>query len=143
MKFGLNLSFGSRDKVRTSFFWSKLDIQNVVTLKMRPRSPKSNHIFPKFCLWVVRCFSPKAHLGQTQIKNNKTSFPCTNGVSVQGQNLCIGSLDRVQTRLSFSLNNVVTLNIGSRSPKSDFFNCPNDTTYKVWSKFIIGSRYRV
>ena len=45
-KFGQNLSFGLRDRVQTSCFGSKFDIQSGgVTLKMRSRSPKSNHSF--------------------------------------------------------------------------------------------------
>ena len=44
MYVGQNPSFGSRDRVQTSFFWSKLS--SGVTLKMRSRSPKSNHFFP-------------------------------------------------------------------------------------------------
>ena len=53
--FGQNPSFGSRDRVQTSFFWSKFDIQSAgVTLKMRSRSPKSNHFFPmsQCCLFA-------------------------------------------------------------------------------------------
>ena len=47
IKFGQNPSFGSSDRVQTSSYGSKFDIQSAgVTLKMRPRSPKSNHFFP-------------------------------------------------------------------------------------------------
>ena len=42
IRIGQNLSFGSRGRC----FWSKFDIQIAgVTLKMRSRSPKSNHFF--------------------------------------------------------------------------------------------------
>ena len=44
---------------------------------------------------------------------------------------------RVQTRLIFSLFSVVTLKIGSRSPKSNHFNYPNDTIHKVWPESVI------
>ena len=47
IKFGQNSSFGSRDAVQTSFFWSTFDVQSAgVTLKMWSRSPKSNHFYP-------------------------------------------------------------------------------------------------
>ena len=47
MKFGLNPSFGSRDRVQISFFGQKLKISKcMVTLKMKSRSSKSNHFFP-------------------------------------------------------------------------------------------------
>ena len=47
IKFGQNPSFGSRGRVQTICFWSKFDIQIAgVTLKMRSRSPKSDHFFP-------------------------------------------------------------------------------------------------
>ena len=55
IKFGQNPSFGSRDRMQTSFFGSKFESQCAgVTLKMRSRSPKSNHFFPmsQWCLQV-------------------------------------------------------------------------------------------
>ena len=50
---------GSKDRVQTSCFGSKFDIQSAgVTLKMRSRSPKSNHFFPMshwcFCVSLVK-----------------------------------------------------------------------------------------
>ena len=47
MKFGQNPSFGSRDRVQTSFFGQNLIIQSAgVTLKKRSKSPKSKYFFP-------------------------------------------------------------------------------------------------
>ena len=59
IEFGLNPSFGSRDRVQTSIFWSKFDIQNAgVFLEIRPRSSKSNIFFTLskwcFCASLVR-----------------------------------------------------------------------------------------
>ena len=99
MKFSLN-PFCSRDRVQTSFCWSKFNIQSAdVTLKMRPRSPRSNYFFALsywcFCAtksiyWFRRQSANKAHLY------------------------------RVQTRLIFySLYSVMTLQTRSRSPKSN------------------------
>ena len=48
IKFGQNPSFGSRDRVQTSYYFlSNFDIQSAgVTLKMKSRSPKPNNSFP-------------------------------------------------------------------------------------------------
>ena len=47
IKFGLNPSFGSRDRVQRSCFWSKFDLQSAgVTLKIMSLSPKANQFFP-------------------------------------------------------------------------------------------------
>ena len=52
-RISLNPSFGSRDRVPPSSFWSKFDIQcAAVTLKMRFRSPKYNHLFTLSLLCV-------------------------------------------------------------------------------------------
>ena len=66
IKFGQNPSFGSRDRVHTSFFESKFDIQSAgVTLKMRSRSPKPNTVFafllqsPKMKLTFLLHFIPR------------------------------------------------------------------------------------
>ena len=55
IKFGQNQSFGSRDRMQTSVFWSNVDIQSAgITSKMRSRSPKSNYFFPisQWCFYV-------------------------------------------------------------------------------------------
>ena len=49
-----------------------------------------------------------------------------------GQHSPIGSGDRVQTRLIFSLYSVVTIKIRSRSPKSDQIFKPSQR-YNIWS----------
>ena len=92
IKFGQNPSFDSRDRVQTSFLGSKFDIQSVgVTLKIRSRSPKSNHFFPN----------------------------CPNGVSTQVWSKSSNWFKSADNVHFYSLYNVVTLNIKSRSPKSD------------------------
>ena len=51
IKFGQNPSFGSRDTVQTAFFGQNSTFSAGVTLKMRSRSPKSNHVFsPSQCV---------------------------------------------------------------------------------------------
>ena len=55
MKFCQNPSFGWGDRVQASFFLTKFEIQSAsVALKMRSRSPKSNHFFsmPQWCFYV-------------------------------------------------------------------------------------------
>ena len=71
--FGQNPSFGSRDRVQTSFvFWSKFDIQSAgVTLKMMSMSQKSNffpclsgvsvQVWSKSTNWFRRQSADKAH----------------------------------------------------------------------------------
>ena len=52
---GRNLSFGSRDRVQTNLFGSKFDIRSAgVSLIMRSRSTKSNHVFSMYqrCLYA-------------------------------------------------------------------------------------------
>ena len=106
-------SFGSRDRVQTSHFWSNLTFKVLqsagVTLKMRSRSPKSKHFFPMshwcFCVSLV-----KIHQLVQEV---------------------------VQTRFIFSLHSVVTLKIKSRPLKSNSFNYPSDTIQKVWPESTI------
>ena len=107
IKFGQIPSFGSRDRMQTRCFWPKFYIQSAdVTLKMRSRSPKSNHFFPmsQGCLHASLV---KIHLLVQEI---------------------------AQTMHIFSFYSVVTLKNRSRSPKSfpifELSQCYN--TYKVW-----------
>ena len=96
IKFGQNPSFGSRDRVQTSFSGAKSDIQSAgVTLKMRSRSPKSNYFFAM----SHRCF-------------------CAVLVKIQQLVQEIKSSDKAHF---YSLYSVVTLEIRSRSPKSNQF----------------------
>ena len=79
--FGQNPSFGLRDMVQTSCCGSKFDIQSGgVTLKMRSRSPKSNHSFlcptgvymqdwSKSTYWFRRYFVDKPY-------NTPANFVC-------------------------------------------------------------------
>ena len=47
MKFGLNPSFGSRDRVQTSFIWSNLHSKRWYDLENEAKVTKSSHFF--FC----------------------------------------------------------------------------------------------
>ena len=85
-------SFGSRNRVQTSFFWSKYDIQSVgVTLKIKSRSPKSNHFF-SMSKWCFCASLVKIHQFVQEIECREGSF--------------------------YRLYSVVTLIIRSMSPKS-------------------------
>ena len=112
-----NPSFGSRDRVQTSFFWSKFDKQKSgVILKRRSRPPKSYHFFPKahwcFCVSLVKIhqlvqeiecrqgsFLQSLYCGDLQnYQNLINSFHYPNGtIHKVHQNPSFGSRDRVQT----------------------------------------------
>ena len=84
---------------------SLLSISNVVTLKIRSRSPKSNHFFPPY--WWCIC----ASLVKFQ--------PLVKEI------MCTQTFNAL-TRLTFlSIYSVVTLKIKSRSPKSNHFFAPS------------------
>ena len=94
MKLGLNPSFGSRDRVRTSLSVSKFDFQSAeVILKMRRRSAKSNYSYcvplsqRRFCASLVKIHT------LLKIERRQDSF--------------------------YSLNSVVDLKIGPRSTQSN------------------------
>ena len=73
-------------------------------------------------------------------QNLITSLPCPKGVSVQvGQNPCIGSGDRVQTMLFFTVFIVWwSWKLVQGNPNLiKSFNYSNDTIHKVWPKSII------
>ena len=94
-------------------FWSKFDIQSTgVTLKMRSRSPKSNNFF----LMSQWCFCCKF-----------------------GQNPSIGSGDRVQTRLIFTVFIVWwpwKLGQCHQNLTKSLIH-PNITIYEVWAESAI------
>ena len=57
-----------------TIFWSKFYIQNAgVTLKMRSKSPKSNHFFPMF-QWCLCASLVKIHQFIQEIKCRQVSF---------------------------------------------------------------------
>ena len=73
--FGQNPSFGSRDRVQTSFFWLKFDIQSAgVTLKMRSRSPKSKIFFFPMSQWCFYASLVKIHQLVQEIECRQCSF---------------------------------------------------------------------
>ena len=79
---------------------------NVVTLKIRSRSPKSNHFFPP-SWWCICASLVKFHPLVKEIMCTQTFFSAL-------------------TRLAFlSIYSVVTLKIRSRSPKSNHFFAPS------------------
>ena len=97
----------SADKL---LFWSKFDIQSAgVTLKMRSRSPKSNHFFP-MSQWCFPASLVKIHL------------------LVQ---------ETVQTRLTFTVFIVWwpwKLSQGHQNQNKSL-NHPNITIYEVWPEY--------
>ena len=122
IKFGQNPSFGSRDRVQTSCVWSKFDFQSAgVTLKMRSRSPKSNHFFPTSNVVYMQVRSKSTYwfrrkecrhgsfsvfivwrpwkLGQGH--QNLLTIPVIQYIKF-GQNPSFGSSDRVQTSCFWS-----------------------------------------
>ena len=154
-KFGQNPSFGSRDRVQKSFFWSKFDIQSaVVTLKMRSRSPKTNCFFPLsqwcFCSSLVKIhqlvqeiecrqglFLQSLYCGDLKIRSNLQTIPTLQYMKF-GQNPTFGSRDRVQTSFFlveigkfYSIYSVVTLKIRPRSPNSNQIFKPSQR-YNIW-----------
>ena len=118
IKFGRNPSFGSRDRVQTSFLWSKFDIQSVgMILK-----------------W-----------GQDH-QNLIISFPCLSGVSVQVWSKFTNwfrrqSADKPQFTV-FKVWCPWKLDQGHQNLINSF-NYPNDTIHKVWPESIICSRDKV
>ena len=119
IKFGRNPSFDSRDSWQTSLFLSKFDIQSTgVTLKMRSRSPKSNHFFP-MSQWCFYASLVKIHQLVQEIE-------CRQG-------------SRVQTRLIFTTFIVWwpwKLGQGHQTLIKSL-NHPNVTIYEVWPESVI------
>ena len=112
IKFGQNPSFGSRDRVQTSFFGQYLTFKVLV----RPWKWGEGH------------------------QNLIISFPCLSGVSVQVWSKSTNWFrrERADKANFYSLYSVVTLKIRSRSPNLiNSFNYPNDTIHKVWPESII------
>ena len=71
IKFGQNPSFGSRDRMQTSFFWSRFDFQSAgVALK---GSPKSNHFFP-MSKWCFHASLVKIHQMVLETECRQGSF---------------------------------------------------------------------
>ena len=71
MKFGENPSFGSRDRVQTSFFWSKFD--NSVLLWPWSQGHQSLIIsfpLPKKCLWSLVKIHPLVQEIRVQTRSN-------------------------------------------------------------------------
>ena len=92
--------------MQTSLFLSKFDIQSAgLTLKMRSRSPKSNHFFP-MSQWCFYARLVKIHQLVKEMEGRQGSF--------------------------YNLYSVVTLKIRSRSPKSDQIFKPSQC-YNIWS----------
>ena len=107
VKFGQNPLFGWRDRVQTSFFWSKFDIQSAgVTLKM---CQCHQNLILNFCPMSKWCFHAslvKIHQLVQEVVCRQNSF--------------------------LSLYSVVTLKIRSMSPKSDqIFKLSQH--YNIWS----------
>ena len=140
IKFGQNPSFGSRDRVQISFFWSKSDIQNAgVTLKMRSRSPKSNQFFPmshlKSWSYIIYCIKDSkvedylstvvyiVTVWRNAPLRNSALFLCNTCYNISSlariRHLVqeIGSL--IWSFENFSYYRVVTLKIMLRSPESN------------------------
>ena len=125
IKFGQNPSFGSGDRVQTSFFWSKYGFK--VLVWHWKWGQRQSHQYLK----VTKILSFLSYVS--------VMFLCK-----FGQNPPIGSGDRVRTRLIFTVFIVWWPWKWGQGHQNliNSFKYPNDKIHKVWPNPLFGSRDR-